>query len=135
MRLRINTAIFLVALITVIWSVRFAVAQERKRRPEFLQNQYQELNRTLFQNSLPPATVEWADLPGADNAGQTKQQSNGAFLIQVDRNSNIRAEDLEDAMEHQTCHVATWGQDEDPHGQKFQDCMAGIESEEDRGGR
>jgi predicted SprT family Zn-dependent metalloprotease len=134
-RLRINTTISLLALIAVIWSVRFAVAQERKRRPEFLQNQYQELNRKLFQNSLPPAIVEWADLTNADNAGQTMQQSDGVFLIQVDRNSNIREEDLEDTMEHQTCHVTTWGQEDDPHGQKFQDCMAGIESQEDRRAR
>jgi predicted SprT family Zn-dependent metalloprotease len=128
-RLRTNIAISLLALITVIWSVRFAVAQERKRRPEFLQNQYQEINRTLFQNSLPPAIVEWADLTAADNAGQTKLQSDGTFLIQIDRTSNIREEALEDTMEHQTCHVATWGQEEDPHGQKFQDCVAGIKSD------
>ena len=130
MRLRINIAISVLALMTIGWGIRFAVAQERKRVPEFLQYKYRELNRTLFQNSLPPAIVEWADLSDADNMGQTMQQSDGTFLIQVDRTSNIRDEDLEDTMEHETCHVATWGQEEDPHGRLFQDCMAGIKANE-----
>jgi predicted SprT family Zn-dependent metalloprotease len=129
-RLRINIAISVLALMMIGWGIRFAVAQERKRAPEFLQYKYRELNRTLFQNSLPPAIVEWADLSDADNMGQTMQQSDGTFLIQVDRTSNIRDEDLEDTMEHETCHVATWGQEEDPHGRLFQDCMAGIKANE-----
>jgi predicted SprT family Zn-dependent metalloprotease len=128
-RLRINIAVSVLSLLTIVWGIRFAVAQERKRAPEFLQNQYRELNRRLFQNSLPRATVEWADLTDADNMGQTSQQGDGTFLIEVDRKTNLREEDLEDTMEHETCHVATWGQEEDPHGQKFQDCMAGIKSD------
>jgi predicted SprT family Zn-dependent metalloprotease len=129
-RLRINITISVLALMTIIWSVRFAVAQERKREPEFLQYKYRDLNRTFFQNSLPPATVVWADLSDADNMGQTLQQSDGKFLIQVDRTSNRRDQDLEDTMEHETCHVATWGQEDDPHGRVFQDCMAGIKANE-----
>jgi predicted SprT family Zn-dependent metalloprotease len=129
-RLRINIAISVLALMMIGWGIRFAVAQERKQAPEFLQYKYRELNRTLFQDSLPAAIVEWADLSDADNMGQTMQQSDGTFLIQVDRTSNIRDEDLEDTMEHETCHVATWGQEEDPHGRLFQDCMAGIKANE-----
>jgi predicted SprT family Zn-dependent metalloprotease len=128
-RLRINITISVLALMTIGWGIRFAVAQERKRVPEFLQYKYRELNRTFFQNSLPPAIVEWADLSDPDNMGQTRQQSDGTFLIQVDRNSNIREQDLEDTMEHESCHVATWEQEEDPHGLKFQDCMAGIKAD------
>jgi predicted SprT family Zn-dependent metalloprotease len=128
-RLRINIVISVLALITIIWGVRFAVAQERKRVPEFLQNKYRDLNRTFFRNSLPSAIVEWADLTDADNMGQTMQQGDGTFLIQVDRTSNTRDEDLKDTMEHETCHVATWGQEEDPHGPLFQDCMAGIQAD------
>jgi hypothetical protein len=128
-RLRIKIIISVLALMTIGWGIRFAVAQERKRVPEFLQYKYRELNRTLFQNSLPPAIVEWADLSDADNMGQTMQQSDGTFLIQVDRTTNTRDEDLEDTMEHETCHVATWGQEEDPHGLLFQDCMAGIKAD------
>jgi hypothetical protein len=129
-RLRINIAISVLALMMIGWGIRFAVAQERKRAPEFLQYKYRELNRTLFQNSLPLAIVEWADLSDADNMGQTMQQSDGTFLIQVDRTSNIRDEELEDTIEHETCHVATWGQEEDPHGPAFQACMAGIKTNE-----
>jgi hypothetical protein len=128
-RLHINIAISLLALITIVWSVRLTVAEERKRRSEFLQNRYQEINRTLFQNSLVPAIVEWADLTDADNMEQTMQRRDGTFLIQIDRTSNIREEDLANTMEHATCHVATWGQDDDPHGQRFQDCMAGIKAD------
>ncbi len=57
MRLRINIAISLVALIAICWGVRFAVAQERRRTQEFLQAKYQELNRTYFHNQLPPERI------------------------------------------------------------------------------
>lgn len=38
MRLRINIGVSMVALMTIVWGVRFAVAQERRRTPEFLQS-------------------------------------------------------------------------------------------------
>ena len=131
MRLRINLAIATLALVTIVWGIRFSVAaQERRRAPEFLQYKYQQLNRTFFANSLPTATVEWAELSDADNNGQTIRKNAQSFVVLVDRSSNPRAEDLQNTIEHQTCHIATWAQDEDPHGLSFQDCMAAIKADE-----
>ena len=126
MRLRINIAVSLVALTTIVWCVRFAVTQEHRRTPEFLQSKYQELNRTFFENSLPTARVEWADLTDADAMGRTIRESDDMFVILVDRNSNFDDEDLDDTVRHETCHIATWWKEQDMHGPVFQACMAHI---------
>jgi predicted SprT family Zn-dependent metalloprotease len=128
-RLRINIVISTLALITIIWGVRFIVAQERRRTPQYLQGIFQELNKQFFENALPAARFEWADLTGADAMGQTFQESDDSFVIQVDRNSNFWDEDdLRDTVEHETCHVATWGTEQDAHGPIFQACMARIKA-------
>ena len=121
----------ILVLVTIVWGIRFSVAaQERRRAPEFLQYKYQQLNRTFFANSLPAATVQWAGLSDADNHGQTIRKDAQSFVVLVDRNSNLRDEDLQNTIEHQTCHIATWAQDEDPHGLPFQDCMAALKADE-----
>jgi len=70
-RLRIIVAISLVSLIAICWGVRFAIAQERRRTPDFLRTKYQELNRTLFDNQLPPVQIDWADLTEENRLGKT----------------------------------------------------------------
>jgi predicted SprT family Zn-dependent metalloprotease len=128
MRLRINIAISLVALIAICWGVRFAVAQERRRTPEFLQAKYQELNRTFFHNQLPPVQVDWADLTEENRVGKTYLKEDNSFVILVDRDTNVRDGELEDTVEHETCHVVTWRQEEDPHGRRFRACMSRIKA-------
>lgn len=129
MRLRINIVISALALIAIIWGVRFAVAQEHRRTLEFLQGKFQEINQTFFENSLPTARVEWADLTDADAMGLTFQESDDSFVIQVDRKTNFGFfgdDELTDTVEHEACHIATWGAEQDAHGPAWQGCMARI---------
>lgn len=125
-RLRINIIISALALAAIAWAVRFAVAQERRRSPRRLQGMYQELNKKFFESALPTARFEWADLTGADAMGQTFHRNDG-FVVLIDRRSNFWWDDeLQDTVEHETCHIATWGAIEDAHGPEFQACMARI---------
>lgn len=128
MRLRIIVAISLVSLIAICWGVRFAIAQERRRTPDFLRTKYQELNRTLFDNQLPPVQIDWADLTEENRVGKTYLKEDNSFVILVDRDTNARGAELEDTVEHETCHVVTWRQEEDPHGRRFQACMSHIKA-------
>jgi predicted SprT family Zn-dependent metalloprotease len=127
-RLRIIVAISLVSLIAICWGVRFAIAQERRRTPDFLRTKYQELNRTLFDNQLPPVQIDWADLTEENRVGKTYLKEDNSFVILVDRDTNARGAELEDTVEHETCHVVTWRQEEDPHGRRFQACMSHIKA-------
>lgn len=127
MRLRINIFISALALTAIIWGVCFAVLQEHRRTPDYLQQKYQELNRTFFENRLPTARLEWADLTDADAAGQTFLESDDSFVIQVDRRSDFwDDDDLQDTVKHETCHIATWGTEQEAHGPRWQACMARI---------
>lgn len=127
MRLRVNVFISALALFAIIWGVHFAAAQEQRRTPEFLQQKYQKLNRTFFENSLPTARLEWADLTDADAVGQTFLENDDSFVIQVDRRSDFwDDDDLQDTVKHETCHIATWGKELEAHGPRWQACMARI---------
>jgi hypothetical protein len=127
MKLRINIAISLVSLMTICWSVRFAIAQERRREPEYLPGMYQDLNKKFFDGALPAARVEWADLTRENTLGETYLGDDDVFVVLVDRNSNLLDGELEDTIEHETCHIATW-QQEYLHGPLFQACMARIKA-------
>ena len=126
MRLHINIAISTLTLLTIVGGVG-AVAEERKRAPEFLQSKYQALNRKFFDNSLPKVRIEWADLTDYNYLGETYRENDGTFVLLVDRRTNLRDEVLQDTVFHEMCHVATWRQQDDPHGSAFRACMAGIQ--------
>ena len=126
MRLHINIAISTLTLLTIVGGVG-AVAKERKRAPEFLQSKYQALNRECFDNSLPKVRIEWADLTDYNYLGETYRENDGTFVVLVDRRANLRDEVLQDTVFHEMCHVATWRQQDDPHGSAFRACMAGIQ--------
>jgi len=125
MRLRINIALSTLALLVVVGGGR-AVAEGRRRTPEFLQRKYQNLNRKFFDNNLPPVRIEWADLTEYNRLGETYRDNDGMFVVLVDKRTNLRDEDLQDTVFHEMCHVATWRKEDDPHGSAFQGCMAGI---------
>ena len=126
MRLHINIAISTITLLTTIGGVG-AVAKEHTRAPEFLQSKYQALNREFFDNSLPKVRIEWADLTDYNYLGETYRENDGTFVVLVDRRTNLRDEVLQDTVFHEMCHVATWRQQDDPHGSAFRACMAGIQ--------
>ena len=134
-RLSINIVISALALVAIIWGVRFAVAQEHRRTPQYLQGMYQELNEKVFDNTLPTARFEWTDLTHADAMGLTFQESDDSFVIQVDRNTNFSFwidDELRDTVEHETCHIATWGAEQDAHGSRWQAFMARVKAQADR---
>ena len=126
MRLHINIAISTITLLTTIGGVG-AVAKEHTRAPEFLQSKYQALNRECFDNSLPKVRIEWADLTDYNYLGETYRENDGTFVVLVDRRTNLQDEVLQDTVFHEMCHVATWRQQDDPHGSAFRACMAGIQ--------
>ena len=124
-RVRTNIVISTLALLRIVGGLP-AVAEEHGRTPEFLQSKYQELDRKFFDTSLPPVRIEWADLTKYNYLGETYRENDGTFVVLVDRKTNFRDEDLQDTMFHEMCHVATWRQEDDPHGSAFRACMAGI---------
>ena len=125
MGLRVNIAIFTLGLLTIVGSVR-AVPEGHRRSPEFLRSKYQELNQMAFDNRLPPVRVEWADLTAYNYLGETYRESDGMFVVLVDWRTNLRDKVLQDTVFHEMCHVATWRQEDNPHGSAFRACMAGI---------
>jgi hypothetical protein len=50
------------------------------------------------------------------NSGETYRESDGTFVVLVDRRTNLRDEVLRDNVFHEMSHVATWRQEDDPHG-------------------
>ena len=132
MRLRINIIISVLALAAIVWGVRFAIAQEHRRTPQYLQAMYQELNEKVFENTLPTARLEWGDL--TDAMGQTSQEGDDSFVIRVDRETNFSLwvdDELRDTVEHEACHIATWGAEQDDHGPRWQACMSRIKAQSD----
>jgi predicted SprT family Zn-dependent metalloprotease len=125
MRLRIYIAISAVAMLTVVGGVR-AVAEEHRQTTRFLKSKYRKLNREFFENSLPPARIEWANLTEYNYLGETYREDNGTFVVLIDRRTNLRDEDLQDTVFHEMCHIATWRHEDDPHGYAFRACMSGI---------
>ena len=125
MGLRVNIAIFTLGLLTLVGGVR-AVPGGHRHSPEFLRSKYQELNQMAFDNRLPPVRIEWADLTAYNYLGETYRESDGTFVVLVDWRTNLQDEVLQDTMFHEMCHVATWRQEDDPHGSAFRACMAGI---------
>ena len=129
MRLRINIGVSILALMAIVWSVRFAVAQEHRRTPQYLHGMYQELNKQFFDSALPTTRFEWADLTDVPAMGRTFKESDDSFVIQIDRSTNFSFwtdDEFRDTMEHEICHIATWQKEQDAHGPVWQACMARI---------
>jgi hypothetical protein len=125
MRLRVNLGISVLALMAIGMEVHAMEVLEQRRTDAYLQRQFEELNRRFFDGGLPPTNVVWADL--RDDDGLTTRYDDGSFVIQIDRRGNfLYASELDDTLKHETCHVATYGQDADPHGPAFRDCMARV---------
>jgi predicted SprT family Zn-dependent metalloprotease len=124
-RLRTYFVVSAFVLFTIVCVVN-AVGEENRQKPQLLKSKYRELNRKFFDNSLPPVRIEWADLTEYNYLGETYRESDGTFVVLVDRRTNRRDEVLQDTVFHEMCHVATWRQEEDPHGSAFRACMVGI---------
>jgi len=85
-----------------------------------LQRWYDADNARYFHGDLPPVWIHFGDLSKEDADGETN--NNTGFEIIIDREAaNKRA-----ITRHELCHVATWGLEDDAHGELFAKCMRGF---------
>jgi hypothetical protein len=90
-----------------------------------LQSWYAGFNEEYFDDKLPKDTViAWADLTARKYMGSTVCDVLGKNCrIQIDQFTNKTPRTTRMTIAHETCHVATWGQDKIDHGMYFQNCM------------
>jgi hypothetical protein len=84
---------------------------------------YQQTNKEFFDGQLPDLTVKVEDLSEANAEGETYKENEDRFVIVLDPKWNTSDDEALETMRHESCHVATWGQEPDEHGPRFQDCM------------
>jgi len=106
-----------------LFGVRYAVGRERLRNPAHLHALYQQTNSAFFDGKLPDVVLKVEDLSDKNAEGVTYKESEGTFVIVLDPNWNTSEDEALDTMRHECCHVATWGEEPDEHGPRFQECM------------
>lgn len=91
--------------------------------PSTLQTYYGQVNETYFWDSLPKDTSVKLEknLPVMGDTWCEAPHANCS--IRVDETSNPILREQEITLLHEMCHVATWGQEPDPHGLKWMECM------------
>lgn len=127
MRVRILVSLF--SLAVIFFGVRYAVGRERLRNPAHLHALYQQTNSAFFDGKLPDVVLKVEDLSDKNADGVTYKESEDTFVIVLDPNWNTSEDEALDTMRHESCHVATWGEEPDPHGPRFQECMKRFEKE------
>jgi predicted SprT family Zn-dependent metalloprotease len=121
---RYQAVVCLLCLIIILSGGSYALGRERVRGTD-LQALYDQVNHDSFHQTLPPATVEWAELP--DAYGRTIFFTDGSATIMVDRASVTSEAMLRKVVIHESCHIS--GHDEvvrlheDDHGEAWQACM------------
>jgi SprT-like family len=121
--MRIRILISLLSLAIICFGVRYAIGRERLRSPEYMRVLYQQTNKEFFEGQLPDLTVKVEDLSEANAEGETYKENEERFVIVLDPKWNTSDDEALETMRHESCHVATWGQEPDEHGTRFQDCM------------
>jgi SprT-like family len=121
--MRARILISLLSLATICFGVRYAIGRERLRSPEYARVLYQQTNKEFFEGQLPDLTVKVEDLSEANAEGETYKENEERFVIVLDPKWNTSNDEALETMRHESCHVATWGQEPDEHGPRFQDCM------------
>jgi len=104
------------------------VGRERLRSPDHLHDLYQKTNKEFFGSQLLDVEVKAHDLSEEKAEGITYQEAEDRFVIVLDPNWNTSEDEALDTMRHESCHVATWGEEPDPHGPRFQECMKRFET-------
>jgi len=118
----------LVALAVICFGVRYAVGRERLRDPEYLHALYQDTNKEFFGGQLPDVKLKSHDLSDDKAMGVTYQEDEDNLVIVLDPKWSTSEDEALGTMRHESCHVATWQQEPDPHGPLFQECMKRFES-------
>jgi hypothetical protein len=65
-RTNVNLAVAILSLATIFFGVRYAVARERLRDPQYLHWIYADENKQHFGNALPEAHLRSGDLTDLD---------------------------------------------------------------------
>jgi hypothetical protein len=110
-------------LAVICFGVRYAVGRERLRSPAHLHFLYQETNEKFFGGQLPEVLLKVEDLSDKNAEGVTYKENEGMFVIVLDPAWNTSEDEALDTMRHESCHVATWEEESDAHGECFQECM------------
>lgn len=119
----------LLSLAVILFGVRYAIGRERLRNPAHLHALYQRTNSAFFDGKLPDVVLRVEDLSDKNAEGVTYKESEDTFVVVLDPNWNTSEEEAMATMRHESCHVATWGQEAEEHGPRFQECMKRFEKE------
>ena len=125
--MRWRILVSLLSLAVICFGVRYAVGRERLRDPEYLQTLYQQTNKEFFDGQLRDVEVKAHDLSEEKAEGITYQETEDKFVVVLDPHWNTSKEEALRTMRHESCHVATWGQEPEEHGPLFQECMKRFE--------
>jgi hypothetical protein len=121
--MRSRNLIPLLSVATIFFGVRYAIGREQLRSPDHLHALYQQTNREFFGGQLPDVVLKVEDLSGGNAEGVTYKEAEDRFVIVLDPYWNTSEDEALDTMRHESCHVATWGDEPDAHGARFQECM------------
>jgi SprT-like family len=125
----VRILVSLLSLAVICFGVRYAVGRERLRSPAHLHALYQQTNKEFFGDQLPDVVVKSHDLSDEKAEGVTYKETEDRFVIVLDPKWNTSEDEALDTMRHESCHVATWGEEPDVHGPRFQECMKRFEIE------
>lgn len=122
------TFLVLVGFLIWVYSAIFA-SYARAPRPAApvtqadLQLEYTGMNDVYFDGKLPRDTqIEY--LPdGRTDIGRTFINDKGGFTIFINAYYDRSRREALFTEYHESCHIATWRKDFDPHGPAFQLCM------------
>jgi hypothetical protein len=117
----------LLSLAVICFGVRYAVGRESLRNPVHLHALYQQTNKEFFRDQLPDVAVKSLDLSDEKAEGVTYKETEDRFVIVLDPKWNTSEDEALDTMGHESCHVATWGEEPDVHGPRFQECIKRFE--------
>lgn len=126
MRTRTKVLITIGLAVLYFWaSQRFDhKSAEHPMSDAVLQQFYADSNEDDFLGQLPKNThVNFGDLSVINDMGMTYKRDDGSFQIVIDRKSNPVLRQAEMTELHEECHIATWKEEFDAHGIKFQQCM------------
>jgi hypothetical protein len=114
--MHVRILVSLLSMAVICFGVRYAVGHERPRSPDHLLASYQETNKDFFSGRLPDVVVKVEDLSEAKAEGETYMETQDLFVIVFDPKWNTSEDEALHTMRHESCHVATWGQEPDEHG-------------------
>lgn len=97
--------------LTPIETVENRIEQHRSRLrdPDYLHALYQDTNTGFFGGQLPDVKVKSHDLSDEKAEGVTYKEDEDTFMITLDPAWNTSEDDARRTMQHEPCHVATWG--------------------------